>query len=439
MSERFDTAVWAGLEQRLAEVEGLIPETPPWQPSTAPEPNPRVRLGPALRPVAASRPRRSPFVLVVAVLVLLLTLIAGAFVVGSFMRDPGPEQDPFGSLGALRQGDGDNRAARLADGRTIVVSGEWRGFGTARARADTWDPVAGVVSIDPPTIPRVNPTTTLLLDGRVLVVGGYGGPYQYASSAIASAEVWDPVTSTFLPTGSMAAARVGHTATLLPDGRVLVVGGAGPQGEAAEAEMWDPQTDAFSPAGTLGHPRMGHAATLLLDGRVIVAGGLDPMTGDGFMAVEVWDPSTRSFIGAIALFDAPKAMSLTRLASGSVMMAGAFVAPGGYRGVVFWRPSGAAREDSVEMAQHRDGHTATLLPDGRVMVAGGRSPTGDVLDSVELWDPADGLFHDTAPLSRPVANHTALLLADGRVLIVPDGTGPDGVVEPFLYEPEGIR
>lgn len=439
MSERFDTAVWAGLEERLADVEGLIPEAPPWHRSSAPEPINRVRLGPALRPAAASRPQRSPFVLLVAVLVLLLTLIAGALLVGSFMRDPGPEQDAFGPFGALRQGDGDARAALLADGRTIIASGEWQGMGNPRARADTWDPVAGFVSIDPPTIPRVSPTTTLLLDGRVLVTGGFGRPFQYESSAIASAEVWDPVTSTFLQTGSMATARVGHTATLLPDGRVLVVGGAGPQGEAAEAEVWDPQTEAFSRAGALAHPRMGHAATLLLDGRVIVAGGVDMVTGEGFSVVEVWDPSARSFEGAIALLDAPKSVSLTRLASGTVMMAAAFVAPSGYRGVVFWGPSGVPRQQSAEMAQHRDAHTATLLADGRVMVAGGRSRGGDVLDSVELWDPDDGLFHDTAPLSRPVANHTAVLLADGRVLIVPDATGPEGVVEPFVYEPEGDR
>ena len=95
----------------------------------------------------------------------------------------------------------------------------------------------------------------------------------------------------------MAAARVGHTATLLPDGRVLVVGGAGPEGEAAEAELWDPRTDASRRRERWRTARMGHAATLLLDGRVIVAGGVDPSAGDGIAQVEVWDPSSLSVRG----------------------------------------------------------------------------------------------------------------------------------------------
>jgi hypothetical protein len=239
----------------------------------------------------------------------------------------------------------------------------------------------------------------------------------------------------------MAAARVGHTATLLPDGRVLVVGGAGPEGGAAEAESWDPRTGVFSPAGTLATPRTGHAATLLLDGRVMVAGGADPSSGAGTAEVEIWDPSTQVFTAVASLLDEPRSVSLTRLPSGSVLIAGALILPDRpdvYRGGLIWHPSGGVGQ-RLEMARERDGHTATLLADGRVMVAGGRSPGGAMLDSVELWDPADRLFHATTPLARAVANHTAVLQADGRVLIVPDGTGPDGVVEPFLYEPEVIR
>jgi hypothetical protein len=91
------------------------------------------------------------------------------------------------------------------------------------------------------------------------------------------------------------------------------------------------------------------------------------------------------------------------------------------------------------MARHRDGHAATLLADGRVLVTGGRSTSGEVLDSVELWDPATSAFRETTPLVKPAANHTAVLLADGRLLIVLDGSGPEGIVDPFIYEPEAIR
>ena len=434
MSERSDAPVWAGLASRLSGVEALIPDAPPWRPSMAATSRGEVRLGPSLRRATELRPRRSPLVLVIVLIALLLSLITGALLAGRLPWEPSRDDEPFGPFGVLRQSDGDARAALLTDGRAIIVSGEWQGIGNARGRADIWDPVAGFASIDAPTIARVNPTTTLLLDGRVLVIGGYGGQFAYPSSAIASAEVWDPGTSAFQQTGSMASARVGHTATLLPDGRVFVVGGAGPDGGVAEAELWDPRTNVFTPAGTLRNPRMGHAAALLLDGRVLVAGGAEPSEGVGIMEVEVWDPIAQSFTAEIALLDSPTSMSLTRLPSGSVLMAGAWISPGGYRGVSIRDPVGGPGR-SLEMTRARDGHTATLLADGRVMVAGGRSPTGEVLDSVELWDPVGGLFHETTPLSQPAADHTAVLLADGRVLIVLDGSGPDGLVEPFTYEP----
>ena len=81
----------------------------------------------------------------------------------------------------------------------------------------------------------------------------------------------------------------------------------------------------------------------------------------------------------------------------------------------------------------------TLLADGRVLLTGGFSQSGEALDSVELWDPDAAAFVETTPLPRPAANHTTVLLPDGRLLVVLDGSGPDGVVEPFLYEPEVIR
>ncbi len=94
-------------------------------------------------------------------------------------------------------------------------------------------------------------TATLLPDGRVLVVGGM----DVDDHTLASAEIWDPATGSFEPTGSLAEGRDFHTATLLPDGRVLIVGG---RGGLHPAEVWDPATGSFSPAGSLA---IGHYAT----------------------------------------------------------------------------------------------------------------------------------------------------------------------------------
>ncbi len=118
---------------------------------------------------------------------------------------------------------------------------------------------------------RIGHTATTMPDGSVLVIGGNDrrGP-------IALAESFDPVSRRFHPAGSLELARSGHTATLLADGRVLVIGGASssaePQGTRS-VEVYDPATESFSPAGTLEKARSGHTAALLADGRVLVTGG----------------------------------------------------------------------------------------------------------------------------------------------------------------------
>ena len=135
-------------------------------------------------------------------------------------------------------------------------------------------------------------------DGRVLVVGGGGLDGAYGPN-IPAAEIWDPVTSSFSTAGSLDEARKAHTATLLPDGRVLVVGGNderltnGWWLEAVDTgldsvETWDPGTGAFEPAASHAEGRFGHTATLLPDGRVLVLGGAGG--GSVLASAEVWSP-----------------------------------------------------------------------------------------------------------------------------------------------------
>ena len=90
----------------------------------------------------------------------------------------------------------------------------------------------------------------------------------------AAADVWDPATATFEQVGDLAEARLGHTATALLDGRVLIVGGYGPDGPIGSAEVYDPVTATFSPAGSLVEPRQLHTATRLPDGRILMVGGV---------------------------------------------------------------------------------------------------------------------------------------------------------------------
>ena len=118
--------------------------------------------------------------------------------------------------------------------------------------------------------PHRGHTATLLQDGRVLVVGN-GGETSPSSRA---ADLYDPATGRFSKTGSMKTGRWLHTATLLQDGRVLILGGRSPQGLGLHsAEIYDPRSGTFSSAGSMREGRQQHTATLLPDGRVLIAGG----------------------------------------------------------------------------------------------------------------------------------------------------------------------
>ena len=147
---------------------------------------------------------------------------------------------------------------------------------TATAESELYDPVTGQFQ---PTgslvVARESHTATLLQDGRVLMVGGVrsqDGGFNWVS--LSDAEIYDPVTGTFSLTGSLNDARYDHTATLLPSGKVLITGGFSTQrlDTLASAELYDPATGVFTRTGSMSVQRSGPVATLLLDGHVLITG-----------------------------------------------------------------------------------------------------------------------------------------------------------------------
>ncbi len=190
------------------------------------------------------------------------------------------------------------------------------------ATAELYDPATG--RFEPTgslTAPRGGATATLLRNGRVLVAGGYDG-----DRSLASADLYDPRTGRFTRTGAMRAPRAAHTATRLRDGRVLVTGGGNLQDSVLRsAEIYDPGTGRFSATGSLTIRRHKHAAVLLRNGRVLVLGGSDEQDwGNRYRSAEVFDPRTRRFTRASALsqprFKMPDAVVATP--SGDVLVAG---------------------------------------------------------------------------------------------------------------------
>ena len=167
------------------------------------------------------------------------------------------------------------------------------------------------------TVRVVGQSSTLLPDGRRLLLGG-----ERSGEIAPDAAMLDPRTGAIVRLDAvMTMPRADHTATLLPDGTVLITGGRGPLGQVAEvAELFDPQTNAFVPVAMPGGaPRAGHTATLLMDGRVLIAGGTD--AGGGIVPeVEIWDVAAQRVEIAGRLRRARTGQQATLLRDGTVAL-----------------------------------------------------------------------------------------------------------------------
>lgn len=272
----------------------------------------------------------------------------------------------------------------------------------------------------------------VLDDGRVLVVGGFA-----EGEVLRTAEIYDPQTETWSSTEPMAVPRLGHTLTVLGDGRVLAAGGTGPDQQGAagggqtlrpqdSAEVYDPGAGTWERVRSMGAARFEHTATLLGDGRILIAGGLGP-DGDDLAAqssTELYDPAAGAFLGTNAMADGRANHAAVALSDHRVLVVGG---GGGERGDASLATAEVfdAREGSWEQAAALDGArrgaTATRLEDGRVLVAGGELVQGGTrrsLDSAEVYDPDDDVWMSAGTMACPRSEHGAVLLEDGDVLVV---------------------
>jgi len=283
-----------------------------------------------------------------------------------------PRSDTVRATSAMGEARAAHTATALLDGDVLIVGG----FTDAEAQlagTELFDEqYERFTQIAQPRMRRQSHTATRLRDGKVLIAGGLGERNQYHDTA----ELYDPATGTFSMTGRMTTARSNHVAVMLADGRVLLVGGTGTGWTfLASAEIYDPRTGSFTATGDMGEPREGHAAVRLRDGRVLVTGG---HRGRGSATVvsrtaELYDGTTGRFL----------------------------------------------RTGAMTIRRHK--HDAVTLGDGRVLVLGGADERDNegVYPSVEVFDPAIGAFRPGHPMRVGRYKHrgTSFVLADGRLLL----------------------
>ena len=283
------------------------------------------------------------------------------------------------------------------------------------------------------TSERTSHRALLQAAGRVLVAGGRGkvgtrwGPIRHET-----AEVYDPDTGEWTAIASMAKKRESFSLHMLDDGRVMVSGGRDQSRYHKKTEMWDPAKDEWTPGPNMAKKRFDQASVKLPDGRLLVSGGTDEIIAL-IVQAEVFDPASDEWSSAGEMAQARAEHTATLLQNGRVLVVGGGKGGLGQEGTTFdtaevWDSESNAWSPAGTLSVGRAGHTATLLNDGRVLVAGSKGK----IATAEIYDPATGGWLPAGEMSEWRALHSATLLPDGRIMVaggVPEVSSTD------IYDP----
>jgi Ca2+-binding RTX toxin-like protein/predicted lipoprotein with Yx(FWY)xxD motif len=361
---------------------------------------------------------------------------AVAFAVVACLPSAAQAADGWSHAASMSTARSGHTATVLANGKVLVTGGSDASGIVASAElydpvSETWSPTASMHDA------RANHTATLLTSGKVLVAGGDVNSNGSTEPLTASAELYDPASATWSPAGSLGEIRAHHTATLLANGEVLVTGGDGSydlefgHGFPSSAERYDPVSNTWSPAADMSRPRWGLTATLLAGGKVLVAGGLNDRGGDPADA-ELYDPASDTWSSAASMTTPRSYHVATLLAGGKVLVSGGANDSGVVASAELYDPTSGTWSPAGTMSTARYRHAATLLSSGKVLVSGGDrlrengTVLSDLTASSELYDPGSHTWSPAASMRTARADHRATLLPNGKVLVAGGFTASDG-------------
>lgn len=370
-------------------------------------------------------------------------LVAGGFSSTNMPIQGAEQYDPtagtWSSAGSLAAARADGAAGLLPNGKAILVGGVIAGAYSPSVELYDLAHDGGTVTATGSMITaRTDATSVQLATGQLLIIGGVNG----SGTVLNTAELYTPSTGTWAATGSMSTARKLAAATLLSSGKVLVTGGNNGTSALASAELYDPSTGTWSTSTPMLAARQEHTATTRLDGTVLVVGGIAGSTMLNTSEVFALESSTWTAITFPMTSYQRREHTATLLSDGSVFVAGGYSNSTGTVSTTtaVCDPSGAWSLTG-SIINGRVFHTATRLPNGKVLIAGGTntSPTANAL----LYTPGVPALSQTAaipsgtPTLMPAVRmqHTAVLLPNGKVLLA-GGSDSGGVVATTaLFDP----
>ncbi|MDP6946347.1 MAG: hypothetical protein QF464_19515 [Myxococcota bacterium] len=302
----------------------------------------------------------------------------------------------------------------LSDGRVFA-------YGNGEdPRGALWDPKKSTWTATAPSKrPRGESAASRLPDGRVLVTGGVHVPKGHY--VMRSAEIYDPASNTWTDAGSTGAQRRGHTHTVLEGGRFLVTGGVG-GGFAAPTrriDAYDAASGKWSLHAELGVGRSFHTTLHLGGGRLLVVGGQDK---EGpLKSHEVCDPGAKR-CRVIPRPSARDRAAIALLTNGNVLITGGLDSRATSASEVIYDPGKGQFGPVAAMRSRRNGHTLTLLPDGRVLAVGGEKMAAD---TAEVYDPRAKAWAKAPAPTHGRHGHVTLRLKGDTLLLI-GGTDAQG-------------
>jgi N-acetylneuraminic acid mutarotase len=263
-------------------------------------------------------------------------------------------------------------------------------------------------------------TATLLPNGSVLVAGGENN-----NGATASTEVYSPVTSSWSKSGNLKTARSGATAVLLSSGSVLIAGGCISNclgATTATAELYNSTNQSWASTSSMATARTYFGAVMLPGGKVLVVGGCTTLNANGCGGVtanaEIYDPSTGRWSSTGSMHAARGNLTVTLLPNGKVLAAGGINAANNPVATAeLYTPATGKWSPTGNLNVARDEHTAVLLSTGKVLVTGGENSAGVTSSKTELYNPSTGTWTFTGNLNASRLEHTVTMLMNGNVLI----------------------